>query len=180
MSQPDAKLSQDVVFDLLSSARRRYVLSYLQQDGGTVDFGTLAKHVAAWENDTAVEELTNQEQKRVYVSLYQTHIPKLEDAGIVNYDQERGTVTLTEDAVALEPYLQEGTPSDGWYRYYVGLAALGGVLYLAVVLDAPAIGAVQQSLVCSGIILAFLVTGVANYVYERRSNGFSFDLLEQQ
>jgi hypothetical protein len=37
------------------------------------------------ENGTIQEELTKQQRKRVYVSLYWTHVPEFEDAGLVKH-----------------------------------------------------------------------------------------------
>jgi hypothetical protein len=65
MSQPaDQSLSQDVVFDLLSSSRRRFVLQYLSQHEGPVAFSELANELAAWENDTEVENITERRTSR--------------------------------------------------------------------------------------------------------------------
>ncbi|WP_449271602.1 DUF7344 domain-containing protein [Halopiger xanaduensis] len=36
--------------------------------------------------------------------LYHTHIPKLEEAGIVTYDQERDIVTLAEQVEHIKQY----------------------------------------------------------------------------
>jgi len=72
MGTSESALSQDVVFDILSSSRRRYVLYRLREAEGPVELTELAEQVAAWENDTETDQITEQERKRVYVSLYQT------------------------------------------------------------------------------------------------------------
>lgn len=76
-------LSQDQVFEVLKSPRRRYALYYLRREGGIVELSDLTDQVAVWENDTTPSGLTSEQRKRVYISLYQTHLPKLDDAGIV-------------------------------------------------------------------------------------------------
>lgn len=40
----------------------------------------------------------------MYISLYHKHIPKLADADLVRYDQERDTVTVTERVERIEQY----------------------------------------------------------------------------
>jgi len=106
MSRPDHdQLSQGEVYDLLSNARRRYVISYLRDRDEPVELTDLSRAVAAWENDTSVEELSDQQTKRVYVSLYQTHVPKLDDSGLVDYDQETGEIALTSSVNELDTYL---------------------------------------------------------------------------
>lgn len=125
MSIEDDPLSQDVVFDILSSARRRYVLYLLRTEDAPVELTELAEDVAAWENDTTVDELTKQQRKRVYVSLYQTHVPKLEDAGLVSYNQDSGEVQLTEAADNVDQYLNPGSQEFPWQYLYLPLAILG-------------------------------------------------------
>ncbi|MFC7139041.1 hypothetical protein ACFQMA_04210 [Halosimplex aquaticum] len=125
MSIEDETLTQDVVFDILSSARRRYVLYLLRTEDAPVELTELAEDVAAWENDTTVDELTKQQRKRVYVSLYQTHVPKLEDAGLVNYDQDTGEVELTQAANDVDQYLNPGEREVPWQYLYLPLAILG-------------------------------------------------------
>jgi len=125
MSIEDEPLTQDVVFDILSSARRRYVLYQLRTEDGPVELTELAEDVAAWENDTTVDELTKQQRKRVYVSLYQTHVPKLEDANLVDYDQDTGEVRLTQAATDIDQYLNPGEREMPWQYLYLPLAVLG-------------------------------------------------------
>lgn len=124
MSSGEESLTQDVVFDVLSSARRRYVLHLLKTEG-EMELTELAEHVAAQENDTTVEELTKQQRKRVYVSLYQTHVPKLEDAGLVEYDQETSMVNLRSQAADIDQYLGANEQAFPWQYVYLALAGIG-------------------------------------------------------
>ena len=90
-----AVLSRDVIFDILKNERRRRVLEFLRDDP-TTTLSDLAEHVAALENDKPIRELTSSERKRVYVGLYQCHLPKMADAGVIDYDRSRGTVELRD------------------------------------------------------------------------------------
>lgn len=101
----DERLSKDVIFELLKNRRRREVLAYLLEADETVTLGELAEQIAAWENDTSVNALNSDQRKRVYVALYQTHLPKMDDAGIVEYDQDRGLISLADNADLLMMYL---------------------------------------------------------------------------
>jgi hypothetical protein len=74
-------ISQNGAYDILSNERRRFVLSYLSRVDGPVELGELAEEIGRWE--TGSESLSRKERKRVYVSLYQTHIPRLADAGVI-------------------------------------------------------------------------------------------------
>lgn len=124
MSSGEEKISQDVVFDVLSSTRRRQVL-YLLKNEGEMELTELAEHVAAEENDTTVTDLTKQQRKRVYVSLYQTHVPKLEDARLVDYDQDTGEVQLSAQATDIDRYLDDDDRQFRWQYLYFAVAAIG-------------------------------------------------------
>lgn len=110
---PDTSLSRDELFFLLSSRRRRFVLRYLRRAGGPVDRGTLVDALAAWENDVDAEDLTEAQRRTVDVSLYQTHLEELADAGVVTYDADAGRVSPTERieefAVYLDRWQEMGT-----------------------------------------------------------------------
>jgi hypothetical protein len=118
MSQTKAKLSSDEVFHLLSSPRRRFVLYYLHTEQRTVDLSEVVAEVAAWENDKQVEELTEKERKRMYVSLYQTHIPKLAAAGLIEYDTDEQVVAPTGRISQVAPYFEKEATGPDWYLFY--------------------------------------------------------------
>lgn len=106
---PPTELSKDELFHLLQNQRRRRVLLYLQDTSGDVSMRDIAEQVAAWENDTTIEALGSNERQRVYIALYQSHLPKLDDAGVLTYDQQRGIVSRTQLANQLETYLNVET-----------------------------------------------------------------------
>jgi hypothetical protein len=122
-----AEKTLDLVFGILKNSRRRLVLEYLQDTDQEVTLSDLAEHIAAIENDTTPERLTSSERKRVYVGLYQCHLPKMDDAGAIDYNQQRGLIRRTEQTERFESYLKQGSdePSRRWYRYYGAIAALG-------------------------------------------------------
>lgn len=105
--EPVDPLPKDEMFHLLSNRRRRDALRYLADHDGPVDMRDLAERVAAWEQGTTVQQLSSQERQRVYIALYQTHLPKLDDHGVISYNQSRGLIERTERAEQLEPYLRE-------------------------------------------------------------------------
>ena len=129
-------LSRDTIFEVLSNERRRLVLHYLKQRDERVDLRELVDHVAAWEYDTEVGTLDSSRRKRVYTALRQSHLPKLDDAGVVSYDNRRGAVELTEDAREVQVYL-EYVPEDDipWSTYYLGLSTIMGIVVTATWLE---------------------------------------------
>jgi hypothetical protein len=129
----DGTLSNDVLYDALSQKRRRYALHYLKQCDESVTVQELAEQVAAWENDKGVDELTSQERKRVYIALYQSHLSTMDEEGLVDYDDDDGTVELSEPMREMDLYL-EVVPEESvpWSIYYAGLTlANATVLVLA-------------------------------------------------
>ena len=99
------ELAEDKIFHLLQVQRRRDALRYLQTHGGSAEMRNISEQVAAWENDTTLAELTSNERQRVYISLYQSHLPKLDEEGVIEYDKNRGTVELTPVAEQFTSYL---------------------------------------------------------------------------
>jgi hypothetical protein len=124
-----ADLPHDVVFSVLSNRRRRFVIHYLKWADEAATVRALSRQVAAWENDVAVAELDYRQRKRVYTSLHQTHLPKLDAVGIVEYDADRGTVALAAGATALDVYLEVVRDDEiPWSVYYLGLGLLSTLL----------------------------------------------------
>ncbi len=161
----DEELSQDTLFSLLSNPRRRFVLQYLNRVEGPVTLQDLSVEAAAWENETDPEDLTDQQRKRVQVSLYQTHIPALEDAGIIEYDSDSGEITLTDRADDLNVYLHGDIEEESrpWEMYYLALAASGVVVYAASTLIAG-VGELATTLIGLIWILGLAGLAVAHYV----------------
>ena len=127
--QAESGPSREVMFDLLGNSRRRRVLHQLL-DEPEITLTDLSARIAAWENDTSVSDLSSRERKQVYSSLYQTHIPRLSDHGVVNYESDDRIVRLTADADRIRRFLevdepsQEGSPYK-WSRYFFWTAVVG-------------------------------------------------------
>lgn len=165
----DHRLSKDVIFELLKNRRRRKVLSYLLDAEETVTLGELAEQIAAWENDTEVTALSSDQRKRVYVALYQTHLPKMADAGIIDYNRDRGLISLSENADLLTMYLDSDTYTQSrWDRIYAlfGLVAVGLVAggYVGIQ-PLAAIPSLALSLI---IVLTLLVVSTVHVIVNRR------------
>lgn len=164
------KLSPDVVFEILSSRRRRMVLYLLRQRGNEATVNELAEEIAALENDVPVEELTSQQQKRVYVSLYQTHLPKLDQTGIIDYDADEGTVTLTSKANEMDTYLTQSPVSTyPWKLHYAAITALSGLLMVLWLLSVPVVSALSFVWIATAALVAFVISGGIHYWQYRQT-----------
>lgn len=93
----------DDVFGILRNRRRRDVLRYLDTEADHVEVGPMAVEIAARECDKPSEDITSQERKRVYVALYQSHLPKMDDIGAIDYDSRSGDM---EPGPAFDAFLR--------------------------------------------------------------------------
>ena len=141
-------LSTDDLFHLLQNSRRRAVLRYLRGREGPARMRDVAEQVAAWENDTTVAQLASDERQRVYISLYQSHLETLEDAGVIDYNKPRGVIEPRPLLDHVAAYVDtdrsdatdDGEASDGdpkadaWSQRYIGASIVSGVLFVGVAL----------------------------------------------
>ena len=161
-------LSRDLVFDVLKNRRRRYALHYLRRAEESVQLSELAEQVAAWENGIEIGAISAAERKRVYTALYQSHLPKLDDAGIVDYNQNRGIVELSDAAEQLDVYLDmNAKPNVEWYNWYLGLAVGGVGLLSAAFLGLPPFSMVGDVLVAAIVVAAYAAVAAAHTYYAR-------------
>ena len=105
-------LSKDTIFELLKNQRRRDAIQYLKQNDGEAKLGDMAEFIAAKENDIDIAQLSSSQRKRVYIGLYQCHLPKMANSGVIDFEKNRGDITLKPMAEQLEPYLGDSTPAD--------------------------------------------------------------------
>ncbi|MFD1596699.1 hypothetical protein ACFR97_14270 [Haloplanus litoreus] len=168
-SQPDG-LSKDTIFSMLSNQRRRYVLYHLGRTRETVSLRDLAERIAAWENDVPISELNYKQRKRVYTSLHQTHLPKLDEADIVDYDRDRGTITLADRAAELDGYLEVVGEHDlPWCDFYLGLSAVALIALLATWLNLFPFSLLPNLVLAGVIVVLFAVAAGANSYLARRN-----------
>jgi predicted transcriptional regulator len=162
---PD-ELSVSEIHDVLRNDRRRLVLERLRtaQDAETVS--DLAEHVGGMEAGESPPP--RNVRQSVYVSLHQTHLPKLDELGIVDYDPDGKTVELAANARELRVYLEAPTGTDGVPpAYYAGVGLLGAVALLGSAAGVPGLRTVGPTAV--GIVLSAAV--VAGGVYDLRLRG---------
>ena len=165
-----SELSQDEIYEVLSNRRRRFVIHALKRREGSVGVTELSKHVTAWEIGVEPTEVAYEDRRNVYSTLQRTHLPKLDEKGIVTFDQEENVVEPAETLEALEVYVEvlEGREIP-WSLYYVGLAGLAVALLLAVAVGTPGFGWIEPLGVGVFTSTAFGVSSVAHYVIGRRA-----------
>lgn len=104
-------LSKDQAFDVLRNGRRRAVISCLRDRGGELSVKELSTCVAAEEYDVSAADLSPEQYKRVYTGLYQCHLDRMEELGVIEFDRDENAVRLDDVASNLEPYLDDPTGS---------------------------------------------------------------------
>ena len=168
----DAPLPLDQVFGILKNQRRRRVLQMLQHADDKVSLSDLAEQIAAWENDKEVKQITSSERKRVYVGLYQCHLPKMDAMGVIDFNKPRGTVELGDNMEAMYKYL-ETTDGDGepdWHRYsmFLSVGAAAALGFTLLVRPMTALPVVDFAVV--GLLVAFLLYGIVCLNWTRRGS----------
>jgi hypothetical protein len=157
------------------------VLYYLRKDEGVVEVRELAEEIAAMENDVEVEELTSQQRKRVYVSLYQTHLPKMAQMNAIQYDKDAGTVQLTDQTNNIDRYLTNSEQrSYPWTFHYAVLAVLSATTIALSVLGAPIFATASLLWLGIGILAVFAASVVVQVVMQTKDTDIPFELSEYE
>ncbi|PCR92752.1 DUF7344 domain-containing protein [Natrinema ejinorense] len=84
--------SFDAAFALLADQRRRLLLTVMRTYGEELTLPDAAEEVAVRETGHNVTNISAERVQEVYLSLYHDHLPRLVDAGLLEYDQERDLV----------------------------------------------------------------------------------------
>lgn len=86
------------VYHALRTARRRYVILLLfESEDEQLPVRSLARRIAALEQDVRLDHATGEPYRNVYNALSQTHLSTLSDAGLIIYDPDRQTVSPGPD-----------------------------------------------------------------------------------
>lgn len=166
--QPAEKsLDEGQIHDVLRNARRRLAITCLQDtEEGSLSLGELSERVA--EMETGEAPAPRDKRQSVYVSLQQTHLPKLEKLGIVEYDSDQKTVSLRERVREIEVYM-EVVPQYGlsWGEFYFALGVLGLLTTIASALQVPFITTLG-SLFIASFFFVILMVAAAWHVYSQQ------------
>lgn len=154
---------------MLANRRRRYAIHYLQYHRETVDLGTLAERVGAWEHGTEPDRLSATQRKNTYTALQQRHLPKMDDAGLVSFDRRDGTITPTDTLSEVDIYTEIVPSGDfPWSRYYLGLSVVELSLMTAVWADVfplTMLSDIQWSVFC---VVWVVISAIVHQIMTRR------------
>lgn len=119
-------------FKILQNSRRMMIIKVLLQLGGTACLREVVRRIATLENgDTPSRRL----RKSVYTSILQNHLPKMEMAGLIEYERETDVLHLMDLPRSYRYYIEAVEKRDlPWCLYYLALSAVGifsGLLFAA-------------------------------------------------
>ncbi|RBI60995.1 hypothetical protein DMJ13_14770 [halophilic archaeon] len=175
LSEPESEspstLDESEIHNVLRNERRRRTIEHLREIDGTLTVDELAEHIATLETDESPPP--RNVRKSVYVSLHQTHLPKLDDLGIVEYDQRSKELQLTDRAREVEVYMEVVPEHDvSWATYYLGLGVLELVALVATELRLFSVEALTVR-VWAWFFLALFVVSASYHVYRGREKGLA-------
>ena len=169
------QLSKDDLYEVMANRRRRYTVHALNGTEEPMEIGDIAEKVAAWENGVEEGRVTYDERKRVYTALQQSHLPKMDDKGVVEFNKNRGTVEPTDAIQDVEIYMDIVHKGEiPWSQYYLGLSAVTTALLAAVALNAWPFTLLSDLSWAIFIVVAFAVSSLAHWYYSHSlgtSNG---------
>lgn len=83
---------RDAFHRALAHHRRRTALACLVDNETAGAVADLAEDVAEREHNTAITEIPDDEVQQIHLTLYHIHLPKLAEAGLIDYDWRSSTV----------------------------------------------------------------------------------------
>jgi hypothetical protein len=164
----ESSLAETDIHDVLRNDRRRLVLERLDDRDGRQEVSDLAEHIAAIESGE--DPPPRNVRQSVYVSLHQTHLPKLDDLGIVDYDANAKTVRRAGHADDVAVYM-EVVPKNAisWASYYFGMSVLGLLTLLAHEVGVPVLASVDGTLLAGAVLGVVCLSAGYNLLDQRDS-----------
>lgn len=157
-------VSEATVVEALRNQRRRYALYYLQNHDPPVALDGLVEQVAAWERTTTPENVDPGHRKSVYTSLHQTHLPYLEEIGLVTYDRGHSQVAFRVDSSTFGLYLaNDPHTSIAWYKVYLALSVVGFAVVGSLWVEPGAISTVSMLTVATALLVGFAAVGLLHW-----------------
>ena len=166
-TEPTTEVSEDELFDVLSNQRRRFAVHLLKREADdSIAIGDMAEQIAAWENGIETAEITGTERKRVYTALQQSHLPKMDKAGVVDFNKNRGIVEPMPAMTDVDVYMDvvEGREIP-WSDYYLGLSGVAVALVGAVWLGAWPFVLLPEFAWTVAIVVAFAFSAITHKYY---------------
>lgn len=151
-------LTEEEIHHVLSNERRRLVLESLREERNPITSRDLAEKIAEFESgETPAPRNIRQS---AYVSLHQTHLPKLDDLGIVEYDTQAKEVEISNGINDVEKYLRGHSSDKRWNIFYVMLGLGGLVTVLGSIFSLPGISIIPSFYWASLFLLGIVILSI--------------------
>jgi predicted transcriptional regulator len=166
----EQEISDADVFEILSNRRRRFALHAIKRREEPIELSELSEQIAAWEMDTEPEQISYEDRRGVYVTLKTTHLPMMDEQGVIEFEQQTKTVESTELLSELDVYIETLREDEiPWSTYYIGLAVICFSIVIAVGADAPGAAALDPLDVGVITVVAFGVSSLIHHLVDRRN-----------
>jgi hypothetical protein len=169
----ESALAESEIHDVLRNDRRRLVLEQLAEGSQEETVSDLAEYIASVESGE--DPPPRNVRQSVYVSLHQTHLPKLDELGIVEYDASSKTVLRAERADDVAVYM-EVVPKNAlsWAEYYLALGLLGLSTVVGHVVDVPLLGDIDSTLL-AGVMFLVVTLSAGYHILDQQDSLLQFD-----
>ncbi|MCU4718176.1 DUF7344 domain-containing protein [Halapricum hydrolyticum] len=88
-AEREQPISPDRILSAVGNEHRRAILNSLTRaSDGTLEYDALVERVADMIRDEDTERVSDEHRQRVRIALHHTHLPKLKEAGIIDYEAE--------------------------------------------------------------------------------------------
>lgn len=173
-------LDTEALFDVLSNPRRRAVVETVDMADKSVSMSELVDEVAKREYDTTINNISSTERNRVYTSIYQTHLPRLDEADVINYNEDTKEITASDHTSMAQMFLEAATQPDilsdsaeaRWNRYFAISSGASAFLYFVNEFLTPSIGFFTYDIFLSLFIILILTTITAIYTIQSLSRHY--------
>ena len=109
-AEPEGPIALDRILSAVGNEHRRAVLnSLISTPDRTLGYDALVEHVAERVQREDTERKSDEHHQRIRIVLHHTHLPKLDEVGIIDYEGEAGHVQfiggeLEQDLLTLVEY----------------------------------------------------------------------------
>lgn len=153
------RLPEADLYTVLSNRRRRETLAELLRKQDEVSVRELSEVIAA--KESGERPAPRKVRESVYVSLHQTHLPTLDENGLIEYDINRKVVHPCRRTRDVGPYMDVRTAAGvSWVGLYQWLGILGLFAMVAAVAEAPFLETLPPLLIGSIFLGLFALASV--------------------
>ena len=147
-------LEESEIFHILGNDRRRAIVQILENNDGSIGVSEVASEIAEQESDS--NPVPNNLYKSVYVSLQQTHLPHLEEEGVIEYDSDAKRIRSGPQFDDVRTYVDEEY-AETILWFHLGLSMVGLAFVALEGVGVPGIARIDPLFVAVFVLLDIAV-----------------------